>query len=100
MAIKGETMGQRLQRLRQAAGMSQSQLAARAGVPLPSLRNWEQDKRTPSLDAAAKVAKAIGCTLEELAGEPEMPTKVVEPRRPGRPRKEDGVKKTRRKGGE
>lgn len=82
-------MGQRLQRLRQAAGLSQPQLAAKAGVPLPSLRNWEQDKRTPNLDAAAKVAKAIGCTLDELAGPVVLP--VVEPKPPaknGRPRKD------------
>jgi transcriptional regulator with XRE-family HTH domain len=61
-------MGNRLQRLRKAAGLSQSKLAKRSGIPLPTLQQWEQGRRTPLLDAAAKVAVAIGCTLDELAG--------------------------------
>jgi transcriptional regulator with XRE-family HTH domain len=72
----GETMGQRLQRLRQQAGLSQSQLAAAADVPIGTLRNWEQDRRTPLLDTAARVAKAIGVTIDELATETPLPAKA------------------------
>src|SRR5437763_842363 len=68
MIKKGETMGQRLQRLRQAAGFSQPRLAAAAAVRVSSLRNWEQGRRLPQLDAAARLAKALGITLGELAG--------------------------------
>jgi transcriptional regulator with XRE-family HTH domain len=64
----GETMGKRLKRLREAAGLSQSQLAAAAGVPLGTLRNWEYDRREPLLGAAARLASALGVTLDELAG--------------------------------
>jgi transcriptional regulator with XRE-family HTH domain len=63
-----ETMGQRLQRLRQAAGMSQPALAQAAKVPLGTLRNWEQGRRIPALDAAARLAQAMGVSLDELAG--------------------------------
>jgi transcriptional regulator with XRE-family HTH domain len=69
-------MGQRLQRLRLAAGLSQSQLAGKSGVPIGTLRNWEQDRRVPLLDTAARVAQALGVTLDLLAGlgpEPEPP---------------------------
>jgi transcriptional regulator with XRE-family HTH domain len=62
-------MGERLQRLRQAAGLSQSQLARAAGVPAGSLKNWEQGRRLPQLDAAYRLAKAIGVSLDELAGQ-------------------------------
>lgn len=61
-------MGQRLQELRQRAGLSQSELARAAEVPIGSLRNWEHGRRTPLLDAAARIALALGITLDELAG--------------------------------
>jgi len=61
-------MGERLQRLRLEKGFSQSQLAKAAGVPTGTLRNWEQGRRTMLVDAAVKVADALGCTLDELAG--------------------------------
>jgi transcriptional regulator with XRE-family HTH domain len=61
-----ETMGQKLQRLRMVAGMSQSELAAAAGVPLGTLRNWEQDRRVPLLDTAAQVARTLGVSLDEM----------------------------------
>jgi transcriptional regulator with XRE-family HTH domain len=61
-------MGKRFKRLREAAGMSQSALAKACGIPLRSYQQWEQGRRTPLLDAAARVAVALGCTLDELAG--------------------------------
>jgi transcriptional regulator with XRE-family HTH domain len=63
-----ETLAMRLKRLRERAGLSQPQLAQRAGVPLSTLRGWEQGRREPSLGAAAKLARAMGITLDELAG--------------------------------
>jgi len=61
-------MGQRLKTLRRKAGLSQSQLARAAEVPISSLRNWEYGRRTPLLDAAARIALALGVSLDELAG--------------------------------
>jgi transcriptional regulator with XRE-family HTH domain len=61
-------MGERFKRLRERAGLSQAEAAAVAGVPFTTLRNWEQDRREPLLGAAAKLAVALGCTLDELAG--------------------------------
>ncbi len=85
----GETMGTRLQRLRQAAGMSQPQLAVKAGVPLQSLRNWEHDRREPLVGAAARLAKAMGVSLDELVGPVQLP-KVEEPPPKKRGRKPKG----------
>ena len=54
--------------LRQQRGLSQAKLAAEAGIPVGTLRCWEYGRRTPLLDAAARVALALGVTLDELAG--------------------------------
>ena len=41
------TLGDRLARARDAAGMTQSQLARRLGVKLATVRNWEDDRSEP-----------------------------------------------------
>lgn len=64
--MTAETMGQRLQRLRERINLSQPQFAAKAGVPVGTLRNWEQDWRLPSLPAAVRLAAALGVTVDEL----------------------------------
>jgi transcriptional regulator with XRE-family HTH domain len=73
--MEKKEMGERLQRIREETGMSQSQLARASGVPLSSLRNWEQGRRIPLFNTAAKVAKALGVSLDRLAGfdEPTAP---------------------------
>jgi transcriptional regulator with XRE-family HTH domain len=66
---RGETVGERLQRLRESLGLTQDQLGRAAGVPPTTLRNYEQGRRLPRLDAAAKLARVLGTTLDELAGD-------------------------------
>ena len=66
-------MGSRIKELRLAKGWTQAQLAAEAGVQLDTLRQWERGRRTPLLDAAALLAKGLGCTVGQLAGTEPMP---------------------------
>jgi transcriptional regulator with XRE-family HTH domain len=61
-------VGKTIQEFRLARNLSQSQLARAAGVPFRSLQNYEQGHRTVPLAAAAKLADALGVTLDELAG--------------------------------
>jgi transcriptional regulator with XRE-family HTH domain len=70
-------VGKTLQRLRLARGLSQSELAKAAGVPFRSLQNYEQGHRPISFEAALKVAKALGVSLDVLAGweGPEAPAR-------------------------
>jgi transcriptional regulator with XRE-family HTH domain len=63
-----ETMGQKLRQFRLAAGMSQEDLAKAAKVPIGTVRNWEQDRRCPLLDTAARIAKVLGISLDALVG--------------------------------
>ncbi len=60
-------MGKRLKRLRDEAGLSQEQLAVAANVPIGTLRNYEQDRRLPRIDAAVRLAKALSISLDTLA---------------------------------
>lgn len=79
------TFGKVLQALRDEVGISQSELAARSGVSLDSLRNWEQDRTIPRIDVATRLARALGVSLDRLAVEAE-PAAPPEPKR-GRPAK-------------
>ena len=62
-------MGQQLQKLRRAKGLSQPQFAEAAGVSVGALRNWEQGRRLPYIDAAYRVAQALGITVDQLIGD-------------------------------
>jgi transcriptional regulator with XRE-family HTH domain len=52
--------GKRLQELREKAGMTQKQLAESSGLPLGSIRNYEQGYRDPLWQAVFKLADALG----------------------------------------
>jgi transcriptional regulator with XRE-family HTH domain len=73
MSKKGATMGQRLQRLRQEAKLTQEEAAQRGGIPVSTLRKWEQGLLRPRLDDAVKLAKALGVDLNKLVGFDEPP---------------------------
>jgi transcriptional regulator with XRE-family HTH domain len=62
-----ETLGERLQRLRQEAGLTQEQLAANASLSIHNIRNWEHDHRVPGLAAVYHLSRALGVPMEELA---------------------------------
>jgi transcriptional regulator with XRE-family HTH domain len=49
------------------------ELAEASGVPIGTLRGWEYGRRTPLIDAALRVAEALGVSLDELAGRDEPP---------------------------
>lgn len=62
-----DAFGAELKRLREEqANMSQPELAEAAGVPVATLRNWEQGRRRPDLGAAYRLAKALGVELGAL----------------------------------
>ena len=84
-----ETLGERVARLRWAAGLTQEQLAA-AGESVSSLRNWEGDHRTPGLWAALQLARVLGVALEVLAECAEPGPKRAKGKRKKRVRREGG----------
>ena len=79
-----QTMGERLIGLRNSAGLSQRQLARATGVPVTSIRNWEHNRRFPGLISGARLAKALGVSMEDLVAnliEAEEPEPAKKPRR-------------------
>jgi transcriptional regulator with XRE-family HTH domain len=79
--MAAEKLGHRLKRLRERAGLTQQELADAAGVPLGTLRNVEYDRREPLLGLAGKLARALGVSLDTLAG---MDEPAPGPKRRGR----------------
>jgi transcriptional regulator with XRE-family HTH domain len=62
------TFAEKLQELRGKAGLSQAQLAKASGIPVWTVRGYEQGRREPLWNVLFKLAKALGVTCEAFAG--------------------------------
>jgi transcriptional regulator with XRE-family HTH domain len=61
------TFGQNLRRLRKRVGLKAIQLAKKTSVQPPTVSAWENDKGgLPETPTLFKLAKALGCSIEEL----------------------------------
>lgn len=47
--VDKKAIGAELKRLREAADLTQEKAAERLGIPISTLRNWEQGRTAPSL---------------------------------------------------
>ena len=61
-------MGFAFAEMRKRAGMSQQEVADLAMMPVRRYGSYERGERMPSLEDAAYIADAIGCSLDDLAG--------------------------------
>jgi transcriptional regulator with XRE-family HTH domain len=61
------TFAERLRELRKRAGLTQAQLAQSSGVPLGSIRNYEQGQREPYWNVAFRLASALGVSVESFS---------------------------------
>lgn len=55
-----------IKQLRKAKGLTQQELAQKAGVSYLSIHRYESGERIPSVDIAARIAQALGCTVDDL----------------------------------
>lgn len=60
------TLGDRLAAAREAAGLSQTQLATRLGVRARTLRSWESDLAEPRANRLQMLAAMLGVSLRWL----------------------------------
>jgi transcriptional regulator with XRE-family HTH domain len=72
----------RLRRLREAAGLTQSELAVRAGVSRQMVGAVEAGRHLPRVDAALSLAAALGANVDELFGSVPDVVDVVSGSRP------------------
>lgn len=56
-------VGKKIKRFRTAFGLSQKELAQRAGMSEPAIRNYELGNRTPSEKQLKKIADALGISM-------------------------------------
>lgn len=61
-----EVLATNLRRLRMATGLSQEELAARAGLHRTYVSSVERGQRNVSLDNIFALARALGCDPQEL----------------------------------
>ena len=61
-----KTFQTKLSKLRQDYNLSQKQLAEQIGVSQASINYWEKGQRTPSIDAAQKLANFFKIPISEL----------------------------------
>jgi putative transcriptional regulator len=58
--------GQKLRDLRLAAGLTQQQLADRAGIQRETVNHAENERHVPGGDTLGKIAKALDVPLDSL----------------------------------
>lgn len=59
-------MGDKLKAARQAAGMTQGQLAAAIGCTQRDISRWESCKVEPGVLTVKKMAQALGCSMDDI----------------------------------
>ena len=81
------TFAKKLRQLRDAAGLTQEQMAERSGINLWTIRGYEQGRREPNWKGVLSLAKALNVAAEVFAAcdESTAPEESAKPR--GRPRK-------------
>jgi DNA-binding XRE family transcriptional regulator len=70
-----QAIAHRLERTREALGLSQSEFADKAGIARNTYNQWEKGKGRPQLDGAIALCTAYGLTLDwiyfgQMAGLP------------------------------
>ena len=63
------SVGQIVKRKRESIGLSQNQLAKKAGISQASLNALESRTNNPSVETVFLLASAFDCTVSELLGE-------------------------------
>ncbi len=61
------SFGRNLANFRKEKGLTQEDLVKRSGVAISQIRRYEADKSSPTLEVVARLARALGVSLDELA---------------------------------
>jgi transcriptional regulator with XRE-family HTH domain len=67
-AMSSDSFGSRLAAARKAAGLTQSDLAAKLGVAQSNISFWESWEKPPRGEVLPKIAGAVGASVDALLG--------------------------------
>jgi transcriptional regulator with XRE-family HTH domain len=87
--MKAEWFAGRLKELREAASLTQQQLAEKAGLAIGVIRKLERNENRPTWETVLALCAALGVSCEEFTRQPADRPPVM----PGRPRKADPAEK-------
>lgn len=63
-----ETFGQRFQRLRKNAGLTQEEVATKLNITAQAVSKWENDVSAPDISVLVEICDILGVTLNGLLG--------------------------------
>ena len=63
-----ETFGQRFQRLRKSAGLTQEEVATKLNITAQAVSKWENDISAPDISALTELSDILNVSLNELLG--------------------------------
>lgn len=69
-----QQLGERVRRRRMALGLSQTEFAKQAGIPVPRLSNIEHGHQSIYIERLAALAKALNVSTDYLLGFSDDPT--------------------------
>jgi DNA-binding XRE family transcriptional regulator len=90
---KGEWFAGRLRELREGAGLTQTELAAKAGLTREGVAQLETGRRKPAWETVLALGAALGCSCEAFTQAPAERPHLG----PGRPRKEPAGEPARKR---
>jgi len=75
----GKSLGQRIRQLREAAGLTQADVAQLTFKSVETISNFERGKTTPSVQTLATLAKHLGCSIADFFGGDVVTGRDVDP---------------------
>ncbi len=76
-----ETFGQRFQRLRKNANLTQEEVATKLNITAQAVSKWENDASAPDISVLVELSDILGVTLNDLLGKQAETTLVPERQR-------------------
>lgn len=70
-----ETFGQRFQRMRKNANLTQEDVATKLNITAQAVSKWENDVSAPDISVLVELSDILGVSLDELLGK-ERETRV------------------------
>ncbi len=98
--VSAEHFGRRLRELREAARLTQEQLAEKVGVKRDAVVRWESSKREPVWSSVLALAAALGVSCEAFAEPPAQPPPPPRRGRPPKPQDEAAPEQPKRPRGQ